>query len=211
MKNLLPYIYDFLGFVFDSGESKKYIKNIILFGSVATGEYDKQSDIDLFVEVNSDAVSGKVEEIMKEADKRFSTIVEKKWALLGIEMPIRYIVGNLKTYKWKELKSEIISTGVSLYGKYVDVKEGLRHFSLFSYDLSKLNNRKKALFIRKFSGYSQKRKGKTYNTPGYLNEIGGFKTGKNAVLVPIEKSGETHKFFISFGITPEIREVWVKD
>lgn len=211
MKNLLPYIYDFLGIVFDNQESKKYIKNIILFGSVATGEYDKKSDIDLFVEVNSETVSDKVEEIMKEAEKRFSLIAEKKWAIIGIEMPIRYIVGSLRTYRWKELKSEIISTGIGLYGKYVDIKEGLRHFSLFSYDPSKLNSRKKALFIRKFSGYSQKRNGKTYSTPGYLNEVGSFKTGKNAILVPIEKSGEVHKFFISFGITPEIREVWVKE
>lgn len=211
MKNLIPYIYDFLGFVFDDEESKKCIKNIILFGSVATGEYDKQSDIDLFIEPTSDAVSGKVEQIAKEADNRFSTLVEKKWSLIGVELPIRYIIGNLGSYRWKELKSEIISTGITLYGKYVGVKDGLKHFSIFSYDLSKLSNKKKALFIRQFSGYSQKRKGKKYSSAGYLNEIGGVKIGRGAVLVPIEKSGEAHKFFTSFGITPEIREIWVKE
>ncbi len=210
MKNLFPYIYDFLTFVFDSSEARKYIKNVILFGSVATGEHDEKSDIDLFVDVNSESNIKKVEKILRDSEKRFYAVVEKKWAVIGIEIPIKPIVGCLGSYTWKELKADIISTGISLYGKYAGIKEGLQHFALFSYDLSKLSNKNKVLFIRKLFGYSQKRNSKKYTTEGYLREAGGVKIGKNSIFIPVEKSRDMQKFFISFKITPEIREVWMK-
>ncbi len=211
MKSPFPYVYDFLTFVFDDKESRKYIKNVILFGSVATGEYDEESDIDLFVDVISENRISDVEKIIRESEKRFYVMVEKKWAVMGMKMPIKCIVGCLDSYTWKEIKSDIISTGISLYGKYTGTKEGLRHFSLFSYGLSKLDNRKKVLFIRRLFGYSQKRKSKEYTTEGYLKEIGGVKLGKNFLLIPVEKSRDMQKFFASFKLTPEIREAWVKE
>lgn len=210
MKNCFPYIYDFLEIAFDSPEIKKSIRSIILFGSVATGDYDKESDIDIFVDVASEDAVGMVEAAFKEAEKRFYAVVEKRWSLLGMEMPIKYIVGLLDSYMWEEIKSEVISTGITLYGKYAGVKGGLKHFSLFSYDMSKLDNRKKASFIRNFFGYAQKRGKKVYKKTGYLQEIGGSKLGKNCVLIPIEKSRDVQKFFTSVKLTPEIREIWIK-
>ncbi len=210
MKNLLPYIYDFLEMVFDSHESRRYIRNAILFGSVATGEYDKESDIDLFIDVTSEDAIDRVEKIMKEAEKRFYSVAEKKWSLLGIEVPIKYIVGCLETYRWKEIKSEIISSGLNLYGKYVGIKDDLRHFSLFSFDLSELDNRKKVMFHRKLFGYSQKRKGKKYSTTGFMKDLGGIRLGRGAILCPIEKSHDMQRFFISFKVRTEIREAWIR-
>lgn len=211
MKDPLPYLYDFLTFVFDDKESRKYIKNIILFGSVATGEYDEKSDIDLFVDVTSEAVISKIEKIMRDSEKRFYAVVKKKWALMGIEMPIKFIIGSIDSYMWKEIKSDIISTGISLYGKYAGIKTGLKHFALFSYSLSKLNNKNKVLFIRKLFGYSQRKKSKQYIAHGYMNQIGGIKIGKNSLLIPIEKSRDAQKFFTSFRLTPEIREIWINE
>ncbi|MBI2675802.1 MAG: nucleotidyltransferase domain-containing protein [Candidatus Aenigmarchaeota archaeon] len=211
MKDPLPYVYNFLEIVFSNTEARRYIKNAILFGSVATGEYDKESDIDVFIDVSSEEVITKAESIIKDAEKRFYAIVEKKWSLMGMEMPIKCIVGSLGTYRWQAIRNEIISTGISLYGKYSGIKEGLRHFSLFSYDMSELSGRDKSLFVRRLFGYSQKRKGKEYRTAGYLQEAGGLKIGKNAILCPIEKSRELQKLFVSFRLTPEIREIWVKE
>ncbi len=210
MKNLFPYTYDFLSFVFDSLEARKYIKAVILFGSVATGEHDKESDIDLFIDVASEELVEPVERLLKEAEKEFYHVVEKKWRLMGIETPIKSIVGSLETYRWKELKSEIISTGITLYGKYQGIKKGLKHFTIFSYGLSGLNQNKRVSFIRKCFGYSQKQNKKEYLHSGYLKEIGGARLGKNSILVPIDKTKDFHRFLLSFKITPEIREVWVK-
>ena len=211
MRDPFPYIYDFMTFVFDNPESRKHIKSVILFGSVATGEHDEKSDIDLFVDVISESQISAVEKTMKESEKRFYPSVEKKWAVIGMEMPIRYIVGCLDSYTWKGIKSDIISAGITLYGKYEGVKEGLRHYSMFSYDISKLDNKKKVLILRKLFGYSQRRNSKTYRTEGYLKEIGGMRIGRNCLLVMPEKSRNLQKFFTSFRITPEIREVWVNE
>lgn len=205
---LIPYVYDFISLLFDSPDAKKYIKNIILFGSTATGEVDKQSDIDLFINT-SESVAEKIESIAKDAEKRFYLSVEKKWSFLGINLPIKYIVADLDTYRWKEIKSEIISTGIVLYGKYEGIKEGLNHYVLFNYSISKLEQKKKMKFIRTFFGYKLKKQSKIYEKKGLISDIGGIKLD-NSILVPVEKSREIQKVMIGLKITPEIREVWMK-
>ena len=73
-----------------------------------------------------------------------------------------------------------------------------------------MDNKKKVLLIRKLFGYSQKRNSKEYSTEGYLKELGGIKIGRNSLLIPVEKSRNLQKFFVSFKVTPEIREVWMR-
>ncbi len=51
MKNLFPYIYDFLSLLSEDDKLKSKIKRIILFGSVARGEADEESDIDIFIDL----------------------------------------------------------------------------------------------------------------------------------------------------------------
>ena len=205
---LIPYVYDFISLLFDSPDAKKYIKNIILFGSGATGEADKQSDIDLFINV-SESAAGKIELIAKDAEKRFYLSVEKKWSSLGINLPIKYIIADLDTYRWKEIKSEIISTGIVLYGKYEGIKEGLSHYALFNYSINKLEQKKKMKFIRTFWGYRLKKGEKIYEKKGLIAEIGGIRLD-SSILIPVEKSREIQKAMIGFKVTPEIREVWIK-
>ncbi len=206
MKNLFPYIYDFLSLVFESQECREYIKNIILFGSVARGEHDEMSDIDIFIntqEVNA----GKLEPLIKEAEKRFGLSIENRWALMGIETPIRYIIGDLETYTWKALKMDIISSGLVLYGKFESVKEDAKHYAMFNYSLSGLPQKNKMRLIRQLFGYRIKKGKKVYEQTGYLKEIGGKKP-ESCIFVPVEKSAEVQKLLNSFKITPKITEVW---
>ncbi len=206
----LQYAYDFVAAIFDDPEAKKYIKNIMLFGSVATGAANKASDVDIFIDT-SEAAAKKVEQIAKEAERSFYLTSGKKWSLLGIELPIRFIVDSIDSHKWKEIKSEIISVGIVLYGKFGGVKEGLKHYTLFVFSISGLKQNKKMEFIRNLYGYSQKSGQKIYSRPGLLQELSGLKLGSESILVPAEKSIDIHKFFLDYKITPEIREVWVKD
>ena len=205
---LIPYVYDFVSLLFDSPDAKKYIKNIILFGSAATGEADKQSDIDLFINT-TESTAEKIELIAKDAEKRFYLSVEKKWSFLGINLPIKYIIADLDTYRWKEIKSEIISTGIVLYGKYEGIKEGLNHYALFNYSINKLEQKKKMKFIRTFFGYRLRKRSKIYERKGLIAGIGGIRLD-SSILVPVEKSREVQKAMIGFKVTPEIREVWIK-
>jgi len=49
--NLISYSIDFVSFLIQKTKSREKIKNIILFGSVARGEADRESDIDLFIDI----------------------------------------------------------------------------------------------------------------------------------------------------------------
>lgn len=210
MKNLFPYIYDFLSLLFEDDKIRNMIKRVVLFGSAARNEADKESDIDLFIDVWAKNQIKEVESYSREADKRFYLISGKKWALLGIEHPIKYIVGLLEEDRWKELRLEIAGYGILLYGKYEEQEGNLKHCAIFSYSLSKLSQRKKMEFLRKLFGYKIMKGKKQYSQSGLLDEISGKKLGANIILVPVEKSREISDFLNSFGITPEIRDARIK-
>jgi len=210
MKNMFPYIYDFLSLVFEDKETKDKIRRVILFGSVAAGEFDKESDIDIFIDLWTGNNIKSAEASLKEADKRFLSASSKKWSLLGIRQPIKCIVGTLNDTKWRELKREMVSNGMLLYGKFEEAEEGLKHYSMFSYSLARLSQNKKMGFLRKLFGYKTAKGKKEYRRPGLLEEIGGVKLSSNVILVPVENSRKIHKFLISHRIMPEIREVRIR-
>ncbi len=207
---IFPYIYDFVSILFENKQAMKPVKKVILFGSVTTGDYDEESDIDLFIEVPSKNEIEKIETLVKKTEKRFHSISERKWELTRNSLPLSIIVGNLDDSKWKELKSELISTGMILYGKFESLPKNLKHHTLVNYSLSKLPQDKKMKFIRTLFGYKTKKNGKEYPQEGMLEKTGGGKIGPNTILIPVEKSRDIQKFFSSFSITPEMREIWMK-
>lgn len=207
--NILPYVYDYISILLEDEDIKKKIRRVILFGSFATGDFDEDSDIDIFIDFQEDADLKKLENLVKNSEKRFYSISSRKWELMGINFPVSSILGNLEDQKWKELKEEIISTGITLYGKFEELPKNLKHYHLFNYTLTRLEQGKKMKLLRILFGYAIISR-KEYRQTGLLEEIGGKKLGPNTILVTIEKSREVQKIFNSFGITPEIREVWIR-
>ncbi len=67
---------------------------IILFGSVATGDYDEESDIDLIVVLDSDKISQNYEEKMEN-----KMIVRKAIRDISEEIPIDLLVFTKKEFK----------------------------------------------------------------------------------------------------------------
>lgn len=210
MKNLLPYIYDFLSLLSEDAEVRGKIRRILLFGSVARGEADEESDIDLFIDLWSKDGADDVETHLRETEKRFLIISEKKWNLLGIRQPIKCIIGTLEEPEWKSLKLEIASSGIMLFGKFEEPEDGMMHCAMFSYSLAKLGQAKKMKLLRNLFGYEITKGRKKYGQPGILKECGGTKIGGNVILVPVENSRKIQKLLNSYGITPEIREVKAK-
>ena len=109
--SLKAFAVDFVSFLIQHLDSLEGIRNIILFGSIARGDFDKDSDIDIFIDTKDKKIT---------TDKIVSDFYQsqkylKYWKLLGIENTINCKVGNLD--KW-ELKRSIISNGIVLYGKY---------------------------------------------------------------------------------------------
>lgn len=206
---IFAYIYDFISFLFEKN-LKEEIKSVILYGSVASGEFDEQSDIDIFIEVWDKNKKSKIEEKVKEQLSKFEDIAARIWYPRGIKNRFSIIIDSLDSPKWENLKYDIISNGILLYGKFEKMleKEKMLHEVLVTFSLNKLKQPKKMRFVRELYGYKSK-KGK-YTREGILTVYGGIKISSNSILVPIEKIKEFRKLFTKFKITPKIREIWVK-
>src|SRR3989338_1480941 len=112
--DLISYAADFASFLIKSINIDN-IKEIILFGSASRMEADKDSDIDIFINVAKKDT--KLEKNVKEAKEQFfgSSKYKNYWKLLGVTNNINIIVGLLEDW---ELENSIASTGITLYGKY---------------------------------------------------------------------------------------------
>lgn len=207
--NIFSYVYDYISILFENEEAKELISKIIIFGSITTGEFNKESDIDIFIDTSKLNIR-KVKDIVKENEKRFYLVAEKKWEVTGIRMPIATIVGDLEDSRWKELKYEIMSTGIIIYGKYETLPKNLKHYALFTYSLANLPQTKKMKLLRNLFGYITEKGKKKYRHLGLIDKIKGKKLGSNTVLIPIEKSRSIQKFFNLYRVTPEIREIWTR-
>jgi len=208
---LFSYVYDFLSMVFEDPNIKDKVRNIILFGSVAKGVYDKDSDVDLFFDVGDRMSVKTLEEKLKRILKSFEVKAEKTWDLKKISLPINFIAGSLENESWRNLKDEIISSGIVLYGSYKEIPDNLKHHYLFYYSLINLDRKKKMKFIRRLFGYNLKNNKKEYKQRGLLEEIVGIKLGPNVILISESDILKIKKLFNEFRIKYRIMEVWSRE
>src|SRR3989338_11413321 len=92
---LAAYAMSFASFVMASEAGNK-INNIILFGSVAKNEFDKESDVDIFIDTDA-----KEKEILKHLRLFYESQHMKTWRLIGIENEISLHVGQLDKHPLK--------------------------------------------------------------------------------------------------------------
>lgn len=180
--------------------SRVEIKSIILFGSVAKNTFDKESDIDLFIETdkkNEDKIKNMLELYKK-------TKEHEKFRLEGIENEISVKCGSLN--EWKELKRSIILGGIVLYGSYEGKPEKLKHKLLFMLDVGNFNRAKKIKVWRKIYGYNQKVGKKTYHSKGFAEK----KLGRGVFLISIENSQEILNYLIKNKIKYSFSDIWIE-
>lgn len=194
---LTAYAMDFASFLIQKISKKEKIKNIILFGSVARGESDESSDIDLFIDVTEEKMKREIESISESFI--LSSKYKNYWKLLGVKNEIKLTIGVLDD--WTELKPSILANGTTLYGKFKTNIEG-DHKAFFIWENVKPNS-KRVVFNKKLLGYSQS--GKFYS--GILQEYDGEKLGKGCILVPLEHSSEFHKLFKKHNISVKIKKI----
>ena len=195
-KELIAYASAFVSFVLPKLEN---IKEIVLFGSVAREDASKNSDIDLFFDVEKD--EKKIRNIIeKELNKFYKSRISEVWRLKGIANEIRPNIGNLN--EWK-LKRSIISEGIVLYGKYKEVPEKMKGFVLFN--LTPINNiAKRNNLIRQLFG----RKEKNYQTKGIIDEINGKKLSPTSFIIPLEHKNKIIDIFSKEKIDYKLFEAW---
>src|SRR3989344_9060838 len=141
--NLISYALDFASFLMQNISNKEKIRNIVLFGSVAREEADKESDIDIFIDIvkENKETENEIQKILNKFEN--STKFKNYWKLLNIKNEIKLMIGELD--KWTDLKQSIIANGVSLYGKFkLEIKDG-KHKVFFIWENVKPNS-KRVLF-----------------------------------------------------------------
>ena len=210
MSEIYSYIYDFLSILHENSSFNKHVKGIILFGSVARGDFTKKSDIDLFFNIKNKEDQQKLENLISDSLRSFEVKAEKTWRLKNIYFPIKFIVGDLNSDEWKSLREDIVSNGMMLFGKFEALPDNLDHYALFHFSLRNISRKEIMRFLRYMFGYKNIKGKKEYSHQGLIEKVGGKKLGPNIVLVPLEESYNLKKVFRRFNIKSEITEVWIK-
>jgi predicted nucleotidyltransferase len=197
---LVAYAMDFCSFLMKSRIAKK-INRIILFGSVARGDFDRESDVDLFIDCRE-----RIEKEVKKVLKRFElSEVKEKWRLKDITNPISLKVGDLE--KWR-LRRSIISSGIILYGKYKEMPRDVKYYFLFNLDFRGMERKRKIKIWRELYGYKQRVGEKEYTSKGFLYKVGGKKLEKSMIIVPAENKSKIMGFLKKYKIRYKMSEIW---
>jgi len=197
---LISYAMDFVSFYMQKTKQKDKIKSIILFGSVARNEEEKESDVDLFVDVvdNED----KIEKEILKIKERFLNSKKFKdyWELLDIKNDLHLVAGKLE--QWK-LKDAMLGSSIVLYGKYSPKLENGKNMAILCWSVIK-NNSKRVMLNKKIFGYNYY--GKKYK--GLLEAYNGTKIGSNVIMLPIEHFREVLKVFKKFKVDVKIYRIF---
>lgn len=192
-RHFFPYISEFVEY---ARKIEKVI-SIVLFGSIAKGEADKRSDIDLLVILDEKKIEGSE---TLEGLKRVKRSIEEKGARLELT------VMNVEDFRRadKNFVEDIIREGVLLFGKPLVLKTRdleLSPYVIFLYSMKNLTSPDKLKLHRSLYGRRtvKKVKGKKYisETRGLIEE--GSKLGSNVIIFPEDKAKEVRAVLNSFG------------
>jgi predicted nucleotidyltransferase len=194
---LISYALDFVAYLINKVEG---IDRVILFGSVARGDFDEESDVDLFI----DTKNKKLESKILRGNNNFEKIEKaKRWKLKGVNNPFSCIVGELDSEEWKDLKRGMINNGVILYGKYKAVSERIYQYTLFSFEGIKPESKRVGIY-RKLFGFKAGKK----RYPGLVEKYDLIKLGKGNIAVPVERALELKTFFRKRKVLVKLYDFW---
>ena len=179
------------------------INSVVLFGSVAQGSGDKNSDIDIFIDAKiSENQKTKLHSAIRKSIAQFHLSQEGlAFKMEGIANEISVLAGDLDV--WKEMQRSISASGIVLYGKYKKnvSKEGLKHYVLVFWEAKRKN---RGAFLNKMYGY--KIKGKKYK--GLIEKYNGNKIGKSAAIIPMEHKDVFFNTLEHYSLNYKIMEVF---
>ena len=197
-RELIAYSEAFVSFVISKIED---VNKIILFGSVARGEADKESDIDIFFDIDKGKENKIKETLNNELGKFYKSNIAEVWKLKGISNEIKNYVGKLE--EWK-LKRSIISEGIVLYGKYEENPKNLKSFVYFNL-LPIKNIAKRNSIIRKLFGRIEKK----YTSRGLVEELGGTKLSASSFIIPLSHGSRIRNLLNKEKVYHKSFEIWI--
>lgn len=197
---LRAYASYFISYLLTNLKDVDKIDNIILFGSVAKGDYTKNSDVDIFIETKKGNAkfSKEILSILNEFYKSREALYFK---VKGVENKINLIIGKLD--EWGEIKKSIDGTGIVLYGKYVPTGIKGKKYALIFWDNIGKN---RGAFLNKLYGF--KVKNKFYK--GLVEQLNGKKCGKSNIMVPIQYKEEILKLIKHYKVNAKVIDIYAE-
>jgi len=176
----------------------KDVKVVILYGSLARGEFTSRSDIDLFILTGDNKTQKEVQDKVIELESEIGR---------NIQPTIRTVAGLEKTDTG--LLQNIFQEGKILYLREpMDIPSTLllkqKPYLIYTFQINNLSQKHKARFNRQL--YEQTKKG--YKYKGLLHKFGGQKLSAGCVMVPYSQKGNIEKFFKKFKVKFEQLKVW---
>lgn len=188
-EKLISVAYSFLGYLFQEKESK-LIKKVFLFGSVSRGDFDKNSDINLFIDSDKDLSS-----LCSRILKKFYNLEGKKLEYKGIHNKLSVKSGNMKEWSLKEVLER---DSLVLYSNSAI---NLSKSVLFS--IEPINNQTKRIRVmRTLFGRIE------YKTSGIIGEYKGKKIAPTVFIVNYNGLKEIASYLTKEKVRFEIREIW---
>ncbi len=205
MSELIGYAYDFVSYLTSkSFWDKANIRQIILYGSVARGDAEKSSDIDMFVDT-SEPKEALEKQIHNAEDLFYKSDRIKKWKLKGISNELSIIIGDLSGKAWDDLRDTISIYGITMWARFQAAPSGERQRSIiFSWSGEGATKQSQVNLCRRLYGYTVV--GKHYQ--GALDKLGGKKLANGAVLVSAEYSNKIRKILRDLKMKYKAKEVF---
>ena len=192
-ENLISLAFIFISYLFR--EPSLHIRRIFLFGSVARGDYDENSDIDLFIDVDPIYEPETLKKAQR-AMKRFILLEQKKLNIKAISNTLTFKVGVLDMW---ELKEAVEKEGIVLYAH--PLGSALTKYFLFT--LPPITPVKKRIkVIRMLFGR------KEYQVPGLVLKYQGKILNPRCFFISYEGLKEVTSFLAREKVMFSFEEIW---
>jgi predicted nucleotidyltransferase len=178
------------------------IQAAVLYGSMARGDYDKRSDIDIMLIVDTEDREG------------LNTIISEVITELQPHREIRTVVTDLHDYD-EDYYQNVFREGRVLYGKVILTPENLalKPYLILSYDLSGKPNTLQVKVSKRVHGYISKKvidgEEKIYRYDGIEKKYNGKIISKSAVMLPFDYGSEFAEELKVLQVPFKIFKVWM--
>lgn len=196
---LISYAIAFVGFLMRQPEINGMIRSVYLFGSVARGDFGKESDVDVFIDTenkNEEAVAKAAKKAMKfflQSEER------RKFTLLGVKNEISVKYGDVKEWElYSSIKGEalvLFSSSISSFFR--------KHFLVEIKPISVTAKRNKV--IRRLAG----RKEKGRKEKGLVTLSGGTVIDSRHYVIPAESLNDILSLLSKEKVLYGLREIWM--